>query len=92
MDFPTLKHPVALRLLVGHLLEPADVRDMLEGYLDALEVRRSELETVRRSLGEDGDPAYDMYRFPRMVADWGLDYYASEQATVSTMIDRLAPR
>jgi DNA-binding PadR family transcriptional regulator len=88
-EFPTLKHPVALRLLLGHLVEPTQSRTMLQDYLDALAVRRAELEAVRKSLGEDGDPTHEAYRFPRMVADWGLDYYAHEHAMVTALITRL---
>lgn len=88
-EFPTLKHPVALRLLLGQLVEPGQTRAMLERYLDALAVRRSELQAVRDSLGQDDDPAYDAYRFPRLVADWGLDYYASERAVVTELLTKL---
>ncbi len=88
-EFPSLKHPVALRLLLGHLVDPARMRALLEKYLVALAVRRLELAAVRTSLGEDSDPAYDGYRYPRMVADWGLDYYESERAMVAALIDRL---
>lgn len=88
-DFPSLKHPVALRLLLGHLVSPDQTRDMLQRYLDALTVRRRDLTAVRESLGEQGDPAHEVYRFPRMVADWGLDYYASERAMVEDLITRL---
>ncbi len=88
-EFPTLKHPVALRLLLGHLVEPTQTRSMLEDYLEALAARRTELEAVRASLGEDDDPDHVAYRFPRMVADWGLDYYESERAMVADLIERL---
>lgn len=87
--FPSLKHPIALRLLLGHLVEPHRSRDLLQRYLGALDVRRLELNTVRESLGEDDDPAYEKYRYPRMVADWGLAYYAFEHAMVTDLMERL---
>src|SRR5699024_5954945 len=31
-EFPILKHPVALRLMMGHLLGPDEVRSLLTGY------------------------------------------------------------
>jgi DNA-binding PadR family transcriptional regulator len=83
-DFPTLKHPVALRLLMGHLIDPGVRRAMLDEYLQALDGRRIELQAVRDSLGDE--PAV---RFPAMVADWGLDYYASERAMVRELRRRL---
>ncbi len=88
-EFPTLKHPVALRLLLGHLIDPEQTIGMLEDYLEQLAVRRGDLQQVRDSLGADGDPAHAGRRFPRLVADWGLDYYACERAIVVDLITRL---
>jgi DNA-binding PadR family transcriptional regulator len=34
--FPVLKHPVLLRLFVGHVAEPGRIEEMLEQYLDEL--------------------------------------------------------
>jgi len=83
-EFPTLKHPVALRLLMGHLIDPGTRRSMLDTYLQSLAQRRIELQAVRDSLGDE--PAV---RFPAMVADWGLDYYESERAMVTELRRRL---
>nr|WP_271636774.1 hypothetical protein [Solicola gregarius] len=69
-----LKHPVALRLLMGHLMRPTDVIRILESYAAALADRRAELEAVRKSLGDD-----EAMRFPALVAEWGLAYYDSER-------------
>jgi DNA-binding PadR family transcriptional regulator len=88
-DFPSLKHPVALRLLLGHLVEPEQTRAMLDKYLEALAERRADLQAVRESLGEPDDVPDDRYRFPRMVADWGLEYYAFERDMVAELIDRI---
>ena len=88
-DFPLLKHPVALRLLLGRLIEPHQTIGMLEDYLEQLAVRRGDLQQVRDSLGEDSDPDHAAHRFPRLVADWGLDYYASERAIVVDLITLL---
>jgi DNA-binding PadR family transcriptional regulator len=86
--FQTLKHPVALRLLIGHLVEPARTVQMLEGHLAALEARREELLVVRKSLsGRDriGEP----FRYPALVADWGLEYFDGERAIIERLIDRV---
>lgn len=87
-EFPTLKHPVALRLLIGHLVAPERTRELLRGYLDALAERRAELAAVRESLvGRDapGEP----FRYPSLVADWGLEYFDGERAVVEKLLRRL---
>ncbi len=89
VEFPALKHPVALRLLMGHVVDPETSRSMLDGYLTMLAERRAELQAVRDSLVLDPESAVDRFRFPRMVADWGLDYYASERAMVEELIRRV---
>lgn len=75
--FPVLKHPVLLRLLVGHATEPEQSRRMLHDYLHELDDALHDLGEVRESLrGEDGRG--EPFRFPSLVADWGLDYFAAE--------------
>lgn len=83
--FPVLKHPVALRLLMGHLSSPEQLDEMLEGYLAQLAERRKDLQVIRDSLGDD--PAF---QYPAMVADWGLSYYDSEAEIASSLAARLA--
>ena len=79
--FPVLKHPIALRLLLGHLLEPARIREMLESYDAALAQQRRDLRAVLDGI--DGNPAFE---FPAHVARWGLAYYDSEQDALRRVI------
>ena len=88
-DFPALKHPVALRLLLGHLIEPAEVEAMLDGYLGALSARRQDLQAVHDGLKATRGAPDDAFRFPRLVADWGLDYYDSERDIVLELLRRI---
>lgn len=74
-DFPVLKHPVALRLLLGHLVDPAAVLAMLEQYDGQLAERRADLQKILDGIEED-----DAFRFPARVARWGLRYYDAEAA------------
>lgn len=86
--FPVLKHPVALRLLLGGLVEPETVRELLARHVKALEEERAALTEVRESLtGRDrpGEP----FRYPAMVADWGLSYFAHEKAIIEDLVDLL---
>ncbi len=89
VEFPALKHPVALRLLLGHLIEPAAVESMLTGYLGALAQRRGELQQVHDGLRATVGHPQDPFRFPRLVADWGLQYYDGERAVVHNLLTRL---
>ncbi|RYB96150.1 PadR family transcriptional regulator [Nocardioides glacieisoli] len=75
--FPVLKHPVLLRLLVGHASEPARTRQMLHDYLVELDQALADLGGVRESL-RGADSEGEPFRFPALVADWGLDYFAAE--------------
>ena len=86
---PVLKHPVALRLLMGHLSDPESLRRMLAEYVEEVSGVLADLEEVRESLrGADG-PGQAFYH-PALVADWGLSYYASEVATAHGTLRRLA--
>ncbi len=89
LDFPALKHPVALRLLLGHMMEPAGVDSMLEGYVAALAERRAELQQVHDGLEATVGQQQDPFRFPRLVAEWGLEYYDGERAVVHNLLTRL---
>jgi DNA-binding PadR family transcriptional regulator len=86
--FPVLKHPVALRLLLGHLVDTEETARLLEEYLDELAARRAELEVVRDSLRGRDEPGQPM-RHPALVADWGLAYYAAEDTVVRDLLSRV---
>ena len=75
--FPVLKHTVLLRLLIGHATEPAHTRQMLHDYLGELDQALEDLAAVRASLSGADGPG-EAFRFPSLVADWGLDYFAAE--------------
>ncbi len=77
-DFPVLKHPVALRLLLGHLVDPEHVRAMMQRYVVMLDEQRADLQAVLDGI--DGRPGME---FPSMVARWGLSYYDGEAATAT---------
>lgn len=84
-EFPILKHPVALRLLLGHLVDPDTVRHMLQGYIDSLDKQRSDLQAVL-----DGIRDRPGFGYPAFVARWGLEYYDGERETVAQIRDEIA--
>jgi len=89
VGFPTLKHTVLLRLLVGHASDPARMRELLEGYVVELAEALRDLRQVRESLRGDDGPGQPFY-YPSIVADWGLDYFAAEMRHSRRALARLA--
>ena len=75
--FPVLKHPVLLRLLIGHVTEAEQTRRMLHDYVAELDAAIDDLTEVREAL-RGADRPGEPFRFPSLVADWGLDYFAAE--------------
>jgi DNA-binding PadR family transcriptional regulator len=90
VGFPTLKHTVLLRLLIGHASEPERMREMLEEYVAELAAALRDLRRVRESL-RGADSAGESFYYPSVVADWGLDYFAAETRHAKRALARLAP-
>lgn len=86
--FPVLKHPVALRLLMGHVTEVSELRTMLEEYVVELAANRADLAEVRASLVGADAPGQPFY-YPSLVADWGLDYFDGERDVARKTLGRL---
>lgn len=86
--FPVLKHTVLLRLLIGHASEPEQTRRMLLDYLDELDSAIADLGQVREALRGADQPG-EPFRFPSLVADWGLDYFAAEGRHARRALDSL---
>jgi DNA-binding PadR family transcriptional regulator len=89
VGFPTLKHTVLLRLLVGHASDPARMREMLEEYVAELAVALHDLRGVRDSLRGSDAPG-EAFFYPSIVADWGLDYFAAETRHTRRALARLS--
>ena len=88
VGFPVLKHPVALRLLLGALMEPESVTGMLRNHLEALERERADLKKVRVSL-EGQDRTGEPFRYPALVAEWGLSYFDHERSIIEDLLRRI---
>ncbi len=86
--FPVLKHPVALRLLLGHLVDPEVTIAMVREHIAALDAERAALQEVRTSL-HGRDEIGDTFGHPALVADWGLDYFAHERTIMEDLLRRL---
>jgi DNA-binding PadR family transcriptional regulator len=80
-ELPILRHPVALRVFFGHLLAPEDLRAAIEAHRAWCDQMLAELGAVRSGLGDD-----ERFRYPALVAEWGLGYYRGERAAAAGVI------
>lgn len=88
VGLPVFKHPPALRLMVGHLVERAALVRMLEGYLEDVTAQREDLAQVRRGL-EGRDAVGEPFHYPSLVAEWGLSHFDNEIDIARRTIARL---
>ena len=84
---PVLKHHLALRVFLGHLVEPERLVEQVTAHRAWLEHMLTELVAVQDELAHD-DP--DTWRYARLVAAWGRRYYESEAAAVDELLAELA--
>jgi DNA-binding PadR family transcriptional regulator len=78
---PSLKHPIALRVFLGHLVDPEDLRKALEAHRNWCDQMLADLAQVRTELGDD-----PQWRNAALVAEWGLDYYKGDLTAVQTVV------
>ncbi|WP_203337853.1 PadR family transcriptional regulator [Nocardioides limicola] len=86
--FSVLKHPVALRLLIGHLVSVETNVKMLRDHVVALDDQLAALQEVREAL-RGADAPGEAFHHPALVADWGLAHYGNERDTILDLIRRL---
>ncbi|MEM8902585.1 MAG: PadR family transcriptional regulator [Actinomycetota bacterium] len=79
-----LKHHVALRVFLGHVVDPVRLVPMLEAHRDRLLVSLDELETY--SVAMSGDPTGG---FSALVADWIADLQRGDLAGVERALKAL---
>jgi DNA-binding PadR family transcriptional regulator len=77
---PVLRHPVALRVFFGHLLDPDDLRAAIESHREWCDRMLAELGAVRSELGDDR-----RFRNAALVAEWGLAYFRGERSAATTV-------
>jgi len=87
VEATVMKHSVALRLFFGHLARPERLQEILTEYADALQRTLAELTAVREGLR-----ASDQFRFPELVAEWGLAYYQAEISAARSVAEQVAPQ
>lgn len=87
LDPPVLRHPLALRVFFGHLLDVADLRAAIEAHRAWCDRMLADLAAVRADL-DDGE----RWRNVALVAEWGLDYYRGEGEAVAGIAQALDGR
>ncbi|MEU8778802.1 PadR family transcriptional regulator [Streptomyces sp. NPDC048606] len=85
VDPPVLKHGPMLRLWLGHLLEPEQMREIVDGH-------REFAERMRRCAVADAEAAEERpaWAYPALTLKWAERYYASERDLATAMLADLA--
>ncbi|MER5930534.1 PadR family transcriptional regulator [Streptomyces sp. NPDC002054] len=89
VDPPVLKHGPMLRLWLGHLLEPEQMREVLLQHQEFAESMR--LRAVADAEAAQGEAAW---AYPALTLKWAERYYASERDLAAGMlsdIEELGP-
>ncbi|MER6214938.1 MULTISPECIES: PadR family transcriptional regulator [unclassified Streptomyces] len=82
VDAPVLKHGPMLRLWLGHLLEPEQMRELLVQQREFAEGMRRGAEADRAAAPEEAAWAY-----PTLTLRWAERYYASERDLAAAMLE-----
>ncbi|MFE5299175.1 PadR family transcriptional regulator [Streptomyces sp. NPDC056632] len=81
LDPPVLKHGPMLRLWLGHLLEPEQMREILAGHREHAEGMR-----LRAGADIEGARADEAWAYPTLTLKWAERYYASERDLADAML------
>ena len=77
---------LALRLMLGALVAPERLEQMVDEQRERIEADRADL----RAVAEELDPTDPAVAHPALVAEWGLDTYDAELAALDRVRARLA--
>ncbi|QRY47772.1 PadR family transcriptional regulator [Mycolicibacterium boenickei] len=83
-DPPSLKHPVLMRVTMGHLSDPASLKQMLHEHLAYVDGMQRDAAKEARWSG--ADPAW---AYAKIALDWADRYYASERELTLQLIKDL---
>lgn len=83
-EAPTIRHPVVLRLFLGHVADRDRLVELLEAQRDWADSVLADLRAVQNDL--EGD---ERFEFPRAVASWGLDFYGTESIASGRAVEHI---
>ncbi|MEU6948876.1 PadR family transcriptional regulator [Streptomyces sp. NPDC046316] len=81
VDPPVLKHGPMLRLWLGHLLEPEQMREVLARHREFAETMR-----LRAEADVEGAKAEEAWAYPMLTLTWAERYYAAERDLADAML------
>ncbi|OFB37822.1 PadR family transcriptional regulator [Mycolicibacterium sp. (ex Dasyatis americana)] len=81
---PTLKHPVILRVTMGHLSDPAALKEMLREHIAYVD--EMQRDAAKEAKWAGADPAW---AYAKIAMDWAERYYASERELTLQLIKDL---
>ncbi|ORV49390.1 PadR family transcriptional regulator [Mycolicibacter engbaekii] len=81
---PTLKHNPLMRVILGHLMNPGRLREILAEHVAHVEQMHRAAATEARWAGEE--PAWS---YARLALRWSEEYYAAERELALQMIKDL---
>jgi len=84
-DVPVLKHPTVLRVWLGHLMEPAALREAVTEHRSRVEAQLGEVREDRRVVAGNESMAY-----AELVIRWAERYYSAELENTNRLLDDLA--
>ena len=84
-DVPVLKHPTILRVWLGHLMEPAALREAVTEHRNRLEAQLGEVREDRRVVAGNQSMAY-----AELVIRWAERYYSAELENTNQLLHDLA--
>jgi len=90
VDPPVLKHGVALRTWLGHLADPAQLRDVVAEHRS-----NSARLAEQAAAAAESASAVDEWEFPALVNRWSQRYYEAESRLAEELLadlDRLVQR
>ncbi|EGD53399.1 hypothetical protein SCNU_19015 [Gordonia neofelifaecis NRRL B-59395] len=84
VDPPMLKHPMVMRIWLGHMSSPTDLKARLREYLD-------DLERVRAQVAGDAELARSeaAWSYPRLALEWAHAHYETERDLTLRLIDSI---
>ncbi|MYR42102.1 PadR family transcriptional regulator [Streptomyces sp. SID5910] len=85
VDPPVLKHGVVLRLWLGHLTEPEQLREVLGRHREYAETMRRQAEADAEGAGTD-----EAWAYPQLALKWAERYYAAERDLADGMLADVA--